>query len=173
MQGMFSRTFMLALSDSREVVLQYRTEPLDLDAFKIAKDALGPVVPDAVALEDEDLSNEGVWAYSFTRLHGKMWVHGIAGKGAQGRIAINKSLGRVLSKGCLDNRSDEALNGRVRSHLEALLASPLEDIDQYRHQLQGFYDHLEQLKRLPLWVAHYAERGERSNRRGMQCHWLD
>lgn len=47
------------------------------------------------------------------------------------------------------------MNGRVRSHLEALLASPLEDIDPYRNQLQGFYDNLEQLKKLPLWVAHY------------------
>ena len=155
MREMFSRTFLLALADGREVVQQFRTEPLDLDAFKIAKKALGPVVPDAVALEDEDLCREGVWAYSFNRLYGKMWVHGIAGKGAQGRIAINKSLGRILSKGRLDKNSDEAVNGRVRSHLEALLASPLEDIDPYRHQLQGFYDNLEQLKKLPLWVAHY------------------
>ncbi|KAJ6102872.1 hypothetical protein N7486_005299 [Penicillium sp. IBT 16267x] len=155
MQGMFSRTFMLALADGREVVQQFRTEPLDLDAFKIAKKALGPVVPEAIALEDADLLSQGVWAYSFTRLYGKMWLHGIAGKGAKGRIAINKSLGRVLSKGCLDNSSDEAVNSRVRSHLEALLASPLEDINPYRHQLQGFYDKLEQLKQLPLWVAHY------------------
>jgi len=155
MQGMFSRTFMLALADGREVVQQFRTEPLDLDAFKIAKKALGSVVPDAVALEDEDLLSEGVWAYSFTRLYGKMWLHGIAGKGAKGRIAINKSLGRVLSKGCLDNNSDEVVNSRVRSHLEALLASPLEDINPYRHQLQDFRDKLDQLKQLPLWVAHY------------------
>ncbi|KAJ5919299.1 hypothetical protein N7466_010242 [Penicillium verhagenii] len=146
---------MLVLVDGREVVQQFRTEPLDLDAFKIAKKALGSVVPDAMALEDEDLLGEGVWAYSLTRLYGKMWLHGAAGKGAKGRIAINKSLGRVLSKGCLDSSSDEAVNSRVRSHLEALLTSPLEDIDPYRHQLQGFHDKLEQLKQLPLWVAHY------------------
>ena len=35
------------------------------------------------------------------------------------------------------------------------MASPLEEITPYRHQLQGFLDNLEQLKRLPLWVAHY------------------
>lgn len=155
MQGMFSRTLFLTLSGGREVVHQFRTEPLDLDAFKTAKEALGSVVPDAIALEDEELLSEGVWAYSFNRLPGKMWVHGIAGKGAKGRIAINKSLGRVLSKGCLANSSDEAVDGRVRSHLEALLASPLEEINPYRHQLQGFLANLEQLKKLPLWVAHY------------------
>ncbi|KAJ5746483.1 hypothetical protein N7520_011665 [Penicillium odoratum] len=155
MQGMFSRTFMLVLADGREVVQQFRTEPLDLDAFKIAKKDFDPVVPDSIALEDEDLVSEGVKAYSFTRLYGKMWLHGIAGKGAKGRIAINKSLGRALSKGCLDNSSDEAVKIRVRSHLETLLASPLEDVNPYRHQLQGFHDKLEQLKQLPLWVAHY------------------
>lgn len=119
------------------------------------KKALGSVVPDAIALEDEDLPRERVWAYSFTRLHGKMWVHGIAGKGAQGRIAVNKSLGRIFSKGCLADNSDQAVDGRVRSHLEALLASPLEEINPYRHQLQGFLDNLEKLKKLPLWVSHY------------------
>lgn len=84
-----------------------------------------------------------------------MWLQGIAGKGAQGRIAINKSLGRILSNGCLANNSDEAVNSRIRSHLEALLASPLEEIKPYRYQLQGFLDTLEKLKKLPLWVAHY------------------
>lgn len=41
MQGMFSRTLFLTLADAREVVVQFRTEPLDVDAFKIAKGALG------------------------------------------------------------------------------------------------------------------------------------
>lgn len=145
MQGMFSRTLFLTLSDGREVVQQFRTEPLDLDTFKIAKKALGPVVPDAVALEDEELLSEGVWAYSFNRLHGKMWVHGIAGKGAKGRISINESLGRVMSKGCLANRSDEVVDGRIRSHLEALLASPLEEIDPYRPRIQGILDNLKKV----------------------------
>ncbi|KAJ5945962.1 hypothetical protein N7454_002801 [Penicillium verhagenii] len=89
-----------------------------------------------MALEDEDLLN----------VYGKMSLHGMADKGAQGRIAVNKSLGRVLSKLCLDNSSDKAVDNRVRSHVEALLASPLEDINPYRHQLQGFHDKPEQLK---------------------------
>ncbi|KAB8071491.1 hypothetical protein BDV29DRAFT_159433 [Aspergillus leporis] len=65
MQGMFSRTLILALADGREVGQQFRTEPLDLDTFKSAKEALGSVVPDTIALEDEDLLQERVWAYSF------------------------------------------------------------------------------------------------------------
>ena len=100
MQGMYSRTCFVTLADSREVVVQFRTEQLDLDAFRLAREALGDVVPEATALADEELENEGAWAYSFNRLPGKIWVHGVAGKGAEGRIAVNKSLGRVFSRGC-------------------------------------------------------------------------
>lgn len=155
LQGMFSRTLFLTLADGREVVLQFRTEPLDIYAFKIAKEALGSVVPDARALENEELLNERVWAYYLTRLHGKMWVHGVAGKGAKGRIAINGSLGRVFSRGCLAISSDEAIDSNIRPHLEAILTSPLEEVLPYQHHFQGFLDKLEQLKNLPLWVAHY------------------
>lgn len=84
-----------------------------------------------------------------------MWFKGITGKGAQGRIAINRSLGGVLSKGYLADHSDEAVSGRVQSHIEAILASPRDEIKPYKDQLQGFYDSLEKFKKLPLWVSHY------------------
>ncbi|KAK4169913.1 hypothetical protein QBC43DRAFT_329487 [Cladorrhinum sp. PSN259] len=155
MQGMFSRTFFVTLADKREVVIQFRTEKLDLDAFKVAKGALGQVVPDAVALEDDELENEGVWAYSLERLPGKMWVHGVAGKGAEGRIAVNTSLGRVLSKGCLADNSSEAVSTTVRPHLEAILASPLDEVATYRPLLQGSLDKLNEISKLPLWISHY------------------
>ncbi|KAJ1679910.1 hypothetical protein EV182_001074 [Spiromyces aspiralis] len=155
MQGMFSRTFFVTLADKREVVIQFRTEELDLDAFKVAKGALGQVVPDVVALKDEELESEGVWAYSLERLPGKIWVHGIAGKGAEGRIAINRSLGRVLSKGCLADNSSEAVSTKVRPHLEAILASQLDEVVAYRPLLQGLLDKLNEISKLPLWVSHY------------------
>ncbi|KAH8765566.1 hypothetical protein F5883DRAFT_350525, partial [Diaporthe sp. PMI_573] len=58
LQGMFSRTLFLTLGNDPEVVLQFRTEPLELDAFKIARQAL----------EDKELLSECVWAYSLTCL---------------------------------------------------------------------------------------------------------
>ncbi|KXX77551.1 hypothetical protein MMYC01_207025 [Madurella mycetomatis] len=139
MQGMFSRTFFVMLADGREVVVQFRTEQLDLDAFKVARAALGEVVPSVVALTDEEIENEGAWAYSLDRLRGKMWVHGVAGKGAEGRIAVNRSLGRVLSKGWLADSS----------------TSPLGEVVAYRPLLQGFLDKLDKISKLPLWVSHY------------------
>ncbi|KAI1073784.1 hypothetical protein F5B20DRAFT_565823 [Whalleya microplaca] len=154
-EGLFSRTLFLTLSDNRKVVVQFRTEPLDLDAFEVARDTLGHIVPHARALEDDELLSERVWAYCLTRLYGNMWFQGVAGKGAQGRITINKSLGHVFSKGWLAHSSSEAIDNKIRPHLNAILASPLEDILPYRHHVQGFLNQLEQLKTLPLWVTHY------------------
>lgn len=155
MQGMFSRTMFVTLADGRQVVVQFRTEPLDVDAFKIAKGALCPFVPDARALESKELEEEGAWAYSFSLMPGKMWHQGVAGRGAEGRIAVNRSLGRVFSKGYLAGDSDEAVNKIIRPHLDAILASPLQEIQPFKSTLQGFVDKLDELAQLPLWVAHY------------------
>lgn len=73
MQGMYSRTLFLTLADGREVVMQFRTEPLDLDTFKTAKSVLGSFVPDVQLLPDDTLQSEGAWAYSMDRIPGQMW----------------------------------------------------------------------------------------------------
>lgn len=155
MQGMFSRTMFVTLADGREVVVQFRTEALDIDAFKIAKGALGPCVPDATTLASKELEEEGAWAYSFPRLLGNMWHQGVAGGGAEGRIAVNKSLGHVFSKGCLAESSEEAVTKTIRPHLNAILASPLQELQPFKGTLQGFSDKLDEFGQLPLWVAHY------------------
>lgn len=155
MQGLFSRTLFATLADGREVVVQFRTEPLDVDAFKTAKNVLGSFVPDAEALGNEELESAGAWAYSLARMPGKMWLHGVAGKGAQGRIAINKSLGRVFSAGYLADTSHEAVETKLRPHLDAILASPLEDILPYKATAESFARRLDEFALLPLWVAHY------------------
>lgn len=155
MQGFFSRTFFVTLADGREVAVQFRTEQLDVNAFRIAKMALDSFVPDAEALSDEELESAGAWAYALTLMPGKMWHLGVAGKGAEGRIAVSKSLGRVFSKGFLANNSHEAVEFKLRPHLEAILASPLEDILPYKATLESFAERLDEFTQLPLWVAHY------------------
>lgn len=154
-QGMFSRTLFVTLKDAREFAIQFRTEELDIDAFRIAKSALGDLVPDTGRLESEQLRSEGIWAYSLTRMPGMIWQHGVTGKGADGRISVNKSLGRVFSKGYLAQNSSGFINHTVRPHLSAILASGLEEIIPYKELLQDFADRLEDLAQLPLWVAHY------------------
>lgn len=155
MQGFFSRTFFVTLADSREMAVQFRTEQLDVNAFRIAKMALDSFVPDAEALADEDLESAGAWAYALTLMPGKMWHLGVAGKGAEGRIAVSKSLGRVFSKGFLANNSYEAVEFKLRPHLDAILASPLEEILPYKATFESFAERLDEFTQLPLWVAHY------------------
>ncbi|KAK0735318.1 hypothetical protein B0T21DRAFT_402113 [Apiosordaria backusii] len=123
----FSRTFFITLANGRKVVIQFQTEKLDLNAFKVAKDALGQVVPNVMALENEELENKGVWAYSLKRLLGRI------------------SLGRILSKGCLTNSSGKAMSTKVRPHLEAILASPLNKVATYRPLLQRFLNKLNEI----------------------------
>ena len=155
MQGMYSRGLFLTLADARKVVVQFRTEPLDVDAFKIAKGVLGPYVPDCEALPDQELESEGAWAYWLTLMPGEMWLRGVDGKGADGRIAINKSLGQIFSKGYMAETSGEAVEKNIRPHLDAILASSLEEVLPYKAVLEGFSDRLHELAQLPLWVAHH------------------
>ncbi|KAJ8128856.1 hypothetical protein O1611_g4777 [Lasiodiplodia mahajangana] len=154
-QGMFSRTLFVALADGREVVVQFRTEPLDIEAFKIAKGALGLFVPDVKALPSEELQSTGAWAYSMNRMPGQIWLRGVTGKGAEGRIAINKSLGRVFSKGFLADNSHEAVKSKLRPHIDAILESDLERIVPYKAEIENYAKKLDEIAQLPLWVAHY------------------
>ena len=73
LQGMFSRTFFASLTGGREVVVQFRTEPLDAGAFKPAKAVLRHLVPEVQALSNEELENAGAWAYALTRMPGQVW----------------------------------------------------------------------------------------------------
>lgn len=155
MQGMFSRGLFITLADGREVVVQFRTEPLDVSAFTVAKSVLGSFVPHAEALPNEELESAGAWAYAQARMPGKMWLHGVAGRGAEGRIAINKSLGRVFSKGFLADSSREAIETQLRPHLDAILASPMEEILPYKATFESFAERLDGFAQLPLWIAHY------------------
>ncbi|KAI1177708.1 hypothetical protein F4777DRAFT_189769 [Nemania sp. FL0916] len=154
-QGMYSRTLFVALADSREVVVQFRTEPFDVSVFKVAKGALGAYVPDAGPLSSDELESTGAWASWLSRVPGQIWLHGVTGKGADGRVAINKSLGRVFSQGYLADNSREAVETRLRPHLDAILASSIEDILPYRATFEKFAQRLDEFAQLPLWVAHY------------------
>ncbi|KAI6527703.1 hypothetical protein MCOR05_008692 [Pyricularia oryzae] len=160
-EGCFSRTLLVALEDSREFAVQFRPKELDLDVFYTARKALGDVVPEIGVLEDDELKESGFHAYWMTRMPGRIWLHGIRGKGDEGRIAICKSLGEAFSKGFLDPdgfpgyTSAAALDKTVRPHLETILASDLPELVPFRNAIQGLVHELDSLNRLPLWIAHF------------------
>ncbi|CUS08874.1 unnamed protein product, partial [Tuber aestivum] len=70
-QGFFSRTMIVTLRSDEEVIIQFRPEPMDMEPFKIAREAFGPVVPDIELLKDEDLERDGIWPYWMTRIPGQ------------------------------------------------------------------------------------------------------
>ncbi|KAI9654065.1 MAG: hypothetical protein M1829_001097 [Trizodia sp. TS-e1964] len=158
LQENFSRTLVVNMVGGSKAVVQFRTEPLNLAAFGVAREKLGILVPQAIALEDDELyelRQQGVWVYLFTHKPGETWQRSVAGQGAKGRVAVNQSLGQVFSKGCIGSDSREAVAATIQPHLDAILSSNLTEIDPYRGIVQGFLDKLEDIATLPLWLAHY------------------
>jgi hypothetical protein len=151
-QGSFSRTVLLQLQDDREVVIQFRVEPLDIDAFTTAKKVLGSFVPDVQFLQNKELEAAGVWPYSMNRLPGEVWFR--AEKTAQHRIKINKSLGRLFSNGFVADNSSEAVKSALRPRVDKLVASTEPKIEPFKETLKRLSEKLDELAQLPLWVAH-------------------
>ncbi|KAH8772205.1 hypothetical protein BGZ57DRAFT_896052 [Hyaloscypha finlandica] len=154
-QGCFSRTMLVTLQDSKEVVIQFRPEPLDIGPFKIARQALGQVVPDIELLKDEELEREHIWAYWVNRIPGKIWFDCIRGGSPKVIITINKSLGRILSRGYVEGNIANVVDNTLRPHLEMLISTQNSEIQPFREVAQEFLGKLDQLKRLPLFISHF------------------
>jgi len=149
-----SRTVFLKLQDERDVVIQFRSKRVDVSAFAIAKEILGHYVPDIEALRNEELEKAGVWAYYMNRIPGEVWLREQKQKNPQGRMGVNKSLGRIFSKGFMADNSREAVNSVLRPKVDMLLASNLKDIMPFKETLQGLSEKLVEFSQLPLWVTH-------------------
>lgn len=158
LQGFFSRTVIVTLKNDEDVVIQFRPEPLDLEPFELARKVLGPVVPEIKQLQDEELEGEAIWVYWMTRVPGKTWHEGVRGKDRRSVVTINRSLGRILSKGRIEgsNSSSElVINERVRPHLALLLSSEDDQIRPFHNIARDLLGKLDRLKILPLFVSHF------------------
>ncbi|KAF2463818.1 uncharacterized protein BDR25DRAFT_307529 [Lindgomyces ingoldianus] len=154
-QGFFSRTMIVTLQNGEDVVIQFRPEPLDLESFQVARRALGAIVPNIKVMEDEDLECEGIWVYWMECIPGKTWLDGARGRVSQTRVTTVRSLGRILSKGYVGNTSALVVDRNLRPHLELLLASEDPQIRLFHAVARDLLGKLDQLKSLPLFVAHF------------------
>ncbi|KAL9117827.1 MAG: hypothetical protein Q9187_005631 [Circinaria calcarea] len=145
----------VTLQNGEDIVIQFRPEPMNIEPFKIAREALGPVVPDIELLEDEELERDGIWAYWMTRIPGQTWFEGTRGKGPEVVVTINKSLGRILSKGYVKGSSDGVVDNKLRPHLELLLSSSDDKIHPFKDVARDLLGKLDQLKILPLFISHF------------------
>ncbi|KAK2746365.1 hypothetical protein FQN57_003247 [Myotisia sp. PD_48] len=154
-QGFFSRTQIVTLQNGEDVVIQFRPDPLDLRAFTLAHDVLGPIVPKIELLPDDELQADGIWVYRMNCLPGKIWVHGMRGKGSQVIPTIARSLARIFSKGRIEDSSEDVIKKNLRPHMEMLLASSSENISPFKDTIRDLLSKLDQLKKLPLFVSHF------------------
>lgn len=154
-QGFFSRTVIVTLQNDEEVVIQFRPEPLDLEPFELARKVLGPVVPEIKQLQDEELEGEAIWVYWMTRVPGKTWHEGVRGKDRKGVVTINRSLGRILSKGRIEGSSELVIDEKVAPHLALLLSSGDDQIRPFHNVARDLLGKLDRLKILPLFVSHF------------------
>lgn len=154
-QGFFSRTMIVSLANGESLVIQFRPEPLDLEPFKIARQKLRDVVPDIGLLEDEELKKETIYAYWMTCIPGTTWFEGVRGQGYEAVIGINKTLGRILSQGYLQDDSEAVVKERLRPHLDLIAGSDRSEVQPFcataRHLLQDLHI----LEKLPLFVSHF------------------
>ncbi|KAL8968308.1 MAG: hypothetical protein Q9197_004948 [Variospora fuerteventurae] len=154
-QGFFSRTVIVALQNGEEVVIQFRPEPLDLEPFELARKVLGAAVPVIETIPHQELELDGIRVYCMTRIPGETWLHGARGNNAQTLVTTLRSLGRVLSKGYIDDRSELVVERQLRPHLALLLASKDPQVSQFHHAARDLMGKLDQLKILPLFIAHF------------------
>ncbi|KAH8670110.1 hypothetical protein BGZ60DRAFT_563634 [Tricladium varicosporioides] len=146
---------LVTLQDSKEVVIQFRPEPLDIGPFKVARQALGQIVPDIELLKDEELEYEHIWAYWMNCIPGKVWLDGVRGGGPKAIVTINKSLGRILSRGYVEGNSANVIDSKLRPHLEMLVSTQKSEIQPFQEVAQEFLGKLDQLKVLPLFISHF------------------
>jgi hypothetical protein len=98
-QGFFSRTLIVTIESGEKVIVQLRVEPLDIDTFRRACQALGDVVPDIAKIRDEVLELEEIWPYYMTFIPGRTWRRSAAFVDRALNVACAKSLGKILSRG--------------------------------------------------------------------------
>ncbi|GAM85014.1 hypothetical protein ANO11243_030170 [Dothideomycetidae sp. 11243] len=152
-QGFASRTVIATLANHKEVVIQFRREPMDLGAFVLAQKTLGAIVPTIELIQDEDLSRAGIWTYCMTCISGKSWIAAADERSASTRVTVLKSLGRALSKSFIAETSETAIEQHVRLHLQLLLASKVTNVCKFHPLADRLYQRLDDLKTLPLFVS--------------------
>jgi hypothetical protein len=66
--GGFSKTIEVSLENGKEVIVQFRIEPLDIELFKRARALLGDQVPTIEAINDPTLADAGIWPFYMSRI---------------------------------------------------------------------------------------------------------
>jgi hypothetical protein len=161
-QGFFSRTLIVTIESSEKVIVQLRVEPLDIDIFRRARQALGDEVPDIAKIRDEALEREEIWPYYMTFIPGKTWQRSAAFCNPALNVGCAKSLGKILSRGFVAYDSTAVVVGTIVPRLKVLQSAMIDEknrpradqIKPFREDIQRLLDNSDQLEILPLFISH-------------------
>jgi len=161
-QGFFSRTSIVTLESGQKIIVQLRVEPLDIDIFRRARQALGDVVPDIAKIRDEALERQEIWPYYMTFIPGRTWLRSAAFCSRALNVTCAKSLGRILSRGFVAYDSTAVVEGTIVPRLRMLQSAMIDEenrpranqIKPFREDIQRLLDNSDQLKILPLFISH-------------------
>ena len=108
-QGMFSKTVIVALKTGADVVVQFRFERLDPAPFERARKLLDNLVPKVEILQDEELQAADVWPVYMNCIPGVTWLERSGRWDPRLNVVFARSLGRALSRCYVDGSSAEAV----------------------------------------------------------------
>ncbi|KAL8750640.1 MAG: hypothetical protein Q9184_006354, partial [Pyrenodesmia sp. 2 TL-2023] len=156
-QGFFSRTVIVTLQNGKEVVIQFRPEPLDLEPFVLARRSLGDAVPQVQVVKDEDLARDQIAVYCMTCVPGQTWLRGARGKTSETLGITLRSLARLLAKGAIvsASSSERVVETQLRPHLALILSSDDADIRPFHNVAKDLLEKLDRLSLQPLFVSHF------------------
>ncbi|RDL31473.1 uncharacterized protein BP5553_09682 [Venustampulla echinocandica] len=150
------------MASKERVIIQLRTEPLDVEIFQHARRALGDVVPDIAKIADEALESEGIWPYYMTFMPGETWRRSRAFDSPVLTTKFAKSLGGILSRGFVSYDDGAVVDTAIKVQLKRLQAAMnnesneerADQIKPFRGDIQRMLDSADRLKVLPLFISH-------------------
>ncbi|KAI9801623.1 MAG: hypothetical protein M1825_003302 [Sarcosagium campestre] len=157
-QGCFSKTYDVTLQDGRNVIVQFRIEPLDVGPFATAHQLLGDQVPTIEAIEAPHLTQQKVWPFYMSKVPGATWLEQEEQWQDEQQITCMKSLGRLYAKCFMPGSSDEAVE-KVINQLRRIRALDNEDVSPYYELIDHLIRSAPQLQSLPLFYTHFDLNG--------------
>lgn len=119
----------------------------------VPRRVLGDYVPHIAKIDDATLTEANIYPYVMSVIPGITWLR------ARNRIAnvdvtACKSLGRILALGSFGLNSAAVVDDFVKPKLRALLGCEDKLVAPYRALIDKMHDKADNLKGLPLFVAH-------------------
>lgn len=154
-QGCYSKTFVISLSDGREAIIQLRVEPLDVEPFNTARSLLGSRVPLIEAIHAPDLTIHKVWPFYMSRIEGATWLERIDQFTDEQQIRCMKSLGRILSQCMLSGQDSGAAVDTIIANLGRCRALEGEKLGELHALIDELLEDAPKLRSLPLAYSHF------------------